>query len=211
MKRIAAAVVGQADVNALQAYSPARQSKMWENTTGRPRRFKDELTTDLLQKQSRRCAYCCDRLKGEQPHRDHIAPKGINLHPEFTFEVRNLVLACYYCNSERKGEIDTVSVKSPQYADCQFTIVHPILDDPAEHLQFVGHREDILIQAVNGSVKGQATIVLFDLASADRSKQRVKDALVDQDVGYLQGRWKRLFEQVAFSPLPRQTALKLRA
>jgi uncharacterized protein (TIGR02646 family) len=211
MKKITAAVVNQADANVLQAYPPARQSGMWGNTTGRPRRFKDELTTDLLQKQSHRCAYCCSRLMGEQPHRDHIAPKGLNLHPEFTFEVRNLVLACYYCNSERKGETDTVAVKKPQYADCQFTIVHPILDDPEGHVKFVGHRGDILIQAVNGSVKGQTTIDLFDLASANQSKARAKDALFDQDVGHLQGRWKRLLEQVAFSPLPRQKVLKFRS
>ncbi len=211
MKKIAAAVVSQADVVALQAYPPARQSRMWGNTAGRPRRFKDELTTDLLQKQSHRCAYCCNRLMGEQPHRDHIAPKGLNLHPEFTFEVRNLVLACYYCNSERKGETDTIAVKSPQYASCQFTIVHPILDDPEDHLKFVGHRGDILIQAVSGSVKGQMTIDLFDLASAHQSKARAKDALFDQDVGHLQGRWKRLLEQVAFAPLPRQKVIKFRS
>ena len=211
MKKITAAVVNQADVGALQAYPPASQSGMWGNTVGRPRRFKDELTTDLLQKQSHRCAYCCNRLMGEQPHRDHIAPKGLDLHPEFTFEVRNLVLACYYCNSERKGETDTIAVKSPQYELCQFSIVHPILDDPQFHLKFLGHRGDILIQAVNGSLKGQTTIDLFDLASANQTKARAKDALYDQDVGHLQGRWKRLLEQVAFSPLPRQKVLKFRS
>lgn len=211
MKKITAAVVNQADVVALQAYLPSRQSGMWENSGGRPRRFKDELTADLLQKQSYRCAYCCNRLMGVQPHRDHIAPKGINLHPEFTFEVRNLVLACYYCNSERKRETDTVAVKRPQYPACQFTIVHPILDDPEEHLRFVGHRGDILIQALNGSVKGQTTIDLFDLASANQSKARAKDALFDQDVGHLQGRWKLLLEQVAFSPFPRYKVLKFRS
>lgn len=211
MKKITAAVVNQADVTVLQGYPASRQSKMWKNTSGRPRRFKDELTTDLLTKQSYRCAYCCNRLLGEQPHRDHIAPKGANLHPEFTFEARNLVLACYYCNSERKGETDTVVAKSLQYALCQFTIVHPILDDPEEHLQFVGHRGEILIQTVNGSVRGQTTIDLFDLASANQSKARAKDALFDEDVAHLQGRWKRLMEQVALSPLPRHKVLKFRS
>jgi uncharacterized protein (TIGR02646 family) len=211
MRRITAAVVNQADVAAPQAYNAARQSQMWENTGGRPRRFKDELTTDLLPKQSHRCAYCCNRLMGSQPHRDHVAPKGLALHPEFTFEVRNLVLACYYCNSERKRETDTIAVKVPQYELCQFTIVHPILDNPDDHLQFVGHRGDILIQAVNGSAKGQTTIDLFDLASANQSKARAKDALFDADVAHLQGRWKRLLEQVAFAPLPRHQILKFRS
>ena len=210
MKKIAAAVTDQADLVSLQNYPAERQCKMWENTAGRPRRFKDALTTDLLEKQAHRCAYCCGHLLGLQPHRDHIAPKGVNLHPEFTFETRNLVLACYYCNSERKGETDTIATKNADYSLCQFTIVHPILDEPQDHLQFIGHRADVLIQTVNGSLKGQTTIDLFDLASANHSKARAKDALFDEDVSHLQGRWKRLVEQVAFSPLPRRKVLKFR-
>lgn len=210
MKKIAPAVVNQADVAALQAYPASRQSAMWENHSGRPQRFKAELTADLLIKQSSRCAYCCTRLRETKPHRDHIAPKGATLHPEFTFELRNLVLACFFCNTERKGETDTVSVKASQYTNCQFTIVHPILDNPTHHLTFVGHRGNILIQTVNGSGKGQTTIALFDLASPEAAKGRAKDALFDRDVAHLQGRWKRLLEQAALSPLPRHTVLTFR-
>lgn len=210
MKRIVAALVNKADVVALQRYLPARQSRMWGNTSGIPRRFKDELTTDLLPKQSHRCAYCCSRLLGAEPHRDHIAPKGINLDPEFTFEVRNLVLACYYCNSERKGETDTIAVKAPQYELCQFEIVHPILDEPTEHLRYIGHRLKVLVQAVDGSQKGQRTIDLFDLASPDRCKMRTKDLWFDRDLEHLHGKWKHLFEQLIFAPLPQQLVMKLR-
>lgn len=211
MKKITPAVVNQADVTVLQAYPAARQSSMWENSSGRPPRFKAELTADLLIKQSSRCAYCCTLLRETKPHRDHIAPKGAKFHPEFTFEVKNLVLACFYCNTERKGETDTVSAKAPQYESCQFSIVHPILDDPERHLKFVGHRGNILIQTVDGSAKGQTTIDLFDLASPELAKGRAKDALFDDDVAHLQGRWKRLLEQVALSPLPQRTVLKFRS
>ncbi len=211
MKKIVAAVVNQEDVTALQAYPPRRQSRMWINTSGRPKRFKDELTEDLLIKQSSRCAYCCLRIRGTRPHRDHIAPKGLAHHPEFTFETRNIVLACYYCNSERKGERDTVATKSLHYERCKFTIVHPILDTPEDHLQFVGHRGKILIQTVQRSTKGRTTIELFDLASPEIAKARAKDALFDEDAAHLRGRWKRLLEQVAFSPLPRSTVLKFRS
>jgi uncharacterized protein (TIGR02646 family) len=161
--------------------------------------------------QGQRCAYCGTRLFDESPHRDHIAPKGTNLHPEWTFQPRNIVLACYTCNSVRKKQFDTVLQKGRSYKTTTFSIVHPYLDDPRDHLSFTGHRLSIVVRPMNGSRKGAETIRLFDLASPERSKERAKDNLHDSDVEHLHGRWKRMAEQVILSPLPLHIALKIRS
>ncbi len=79
---------------------------------------------DILQ--SSRCAYCdCRIIDGADV--DHIAHKA--LYPQFTFEPRNLVLACTLCNEKLKGRLDTIDNLSKYYKSCKFKMVHPYFDD----------------------------------------------------------------------------------
>ena len=165
--------------------------KLWKRNDGRYREFKNSVTETMKATQSNRCAYCGIRFYEKRPHRDHIAPKSP--HFRWTFWPLNLVLACYCCNVDCKGEIDTVDVVAPSYRRSAFNIVHPFLDDPAEHLDFELDEKAILVSAKNGSAKGKRTIDLFNLMHPERAKQRAKDLLFDEDVGHLHGVTRDMF------------------
>ena len=181
---------------------------LWRRTYGDYKTLKDEVTIKLLLAQSHRCAYCGCRLFEAAPHRDHIAPK--NIYPQWTFWPRNLVLACYACNTDKKKVYDPVATLGTSYKTTTFNFVHPYVDNPTAHIRFIGYRLKILICSADSSLKGQATIDLFDLTNPERSKQRAKDALIDLDVAHLHGKWRRLFEQVALAPFPERLVLKIR-
>lgn len=163
---------------------PTAQS-LWRRNNGVYRQFKDVITARLKVLQSNRCAYCGTRLHEVRPHRDHIAPKSPYF--KWTFWPMNLVLTCYCCNVDCKGEIDTVDVASVSYRRSTFNIVHPFLDDPADHLDFDLDENAILIRPKNGSAKGARTIELFRLMSPERAKERAKDLMHDEDVEHLHG------------------------
>lgn len=199
MKKLTVTTIDETLLTKLQANAPDHQPKMWGYTSGRPASFKKLVTTHLLTDQSRRCAYCGCRLMGMRPHRDHIAPK--ESHPEFTFTPANLVLACNFCNEECKGTSDTISLKNLVYDACTFSIIHPYFDEPADHIQFVGGVDQILIQIVAGSPKGQSTVNMFKLDSPELSKQRAKEALLESDLEYMPGPWREGLECLVFGKL----------
>jgi len=99
--------------------------------------IKDQLTC----LQDGKCAYCGLELATRAPEIEHIAPKGGKIRPkhvEFVFLPLNLVMACRRCNNPtHKGQKDTIATKSLNYSDCEFTIVHPYLDDPNDFFEFV--------------------------------------------------------------------------
>jgi uncharacterized protein (TIGR02646 family) len=199
MKRLTAPVLDATLLAKLQSRPAARQCKMWGNSGGHPKTFKNSLTAKLLTIQSKRCAYCCVHIAEKSPARDHIAPK--ESHPEFTFEPLNLVLACFHCNTECKGAYDTIVAKSAVYRKCTFSIIHPYLDTPGDHIQFIGSVNKILVQVINDSWKGENTVKMFRLASPEMTKQRAKDVLIDDDLDHLPGRWREGFEYLVHSKL----------
>lgn len=194
MKKLSPAVVDAQVLLKLHAKSPIKQRATWDYTKGYARQFKDAITAQLINTQSRRCAYCGIRLRGELQHRDHVAPK--EAHPEYTFLTVNLVLACYHCNTECKGRTDTILTKHADYANCTFSIIHPYYDEPGDHIQFVGGQNKILVKVVTGSLKGRETVRLFRLADVEITKQRAKDAMFDSDLEYLPGPWRNGFQYV---------------
>ncbi|WP_415287921.1 retron system putative HNH endonuclease [Brevundimonas sp. S1H14] len=210
MRKLKPAAVSFAVSRKLRKLTPADQAAAWATGGHGAKKFKAEISKHLKKSQNNRCAYCGTRFHGSKPHRDHIAPKGVTLHPEWTFHCRNLVLACYDCNSDRKGEFDTVVTKSSFYRQIKFNIVHPYLDEPSDHLAFTGYRISVLVHPVNGSQKGAKTIELFHLDDPLRTKERAKDALLDEDVEHLQGKWKRLAEMFIYAPMPQRMVLKIR-
>ena len=186
------------------------QKKAWERNWVKAKAFKDVLDAHLETEQSNRCAYCGSRFMSPARHRDHIAPKGQTLYPQWTFHPYNLVHACYDCNSGWKLQQNTITHFSPHYSKCQFSIIHPYFDDPKEHITYTGHRLSILIYPVKGSAKGKETIRMFDLASLHRTKQRSKDVIWDRDLDHLHGKWRLLAEAVLLSPVPQRLVPRLR-
>ncbi len=193
MKKLSLPAVDKKSIKFLRSKltdTPTAQ-KLWKRSDGKYKNFKKNVTDTMRTAQSNRCAYCGARLHEKRPHRDHIAPKSP--HFEWTFWPANLVLACYCCNVDCKGETDTVDIIAPSYRRSTFNIVHPILDDPADHLDFKLDEKAILVSAKNGSPKGDRTINLFNLMDPERAKQRAKDVMFDDDVDHLQGITRELF------------------
>lgn len=111
------------------------------------------------------CSYCGLKLKGTSNGEiEHIAPKNKSKHPEFTFTLKNLTLACHYCNfSEKKGQKEMLSNKKSIYSKCTFFLVHPYFDDPNLHYEWTDNNIELLIQVRNNSPQGIFSIDLFGL------------------------------------------------
>lgn len=196
MKRLVVPAYGWRVARELTRYvMKTAASDPWKSGKQAAKSFKAEMTRLMLVEQSRRCAYCGSRLFEKHPHRDHIAPK--EKYARWTFWPENLVLACFACNTDLKKSFDPVVAVGRTYRQTKFSIVHPFLDDPVEHLGFAADDLKVLISSANSSAKGKQTIELFDLASADRAKQRAKDAIFDDDVGHLHGKWLELYKAAA--------------
>ncbi len=137
------------------------------------------ISVALNELQGDECIYC-GMLFGVTSGRqvEHIAPKGPGRYPEFTFEPRNLVLACSLCNGfekkERDAYWDTVDHRDPLYANCTFRIVHPYNDDPTIHLDLDYQNKKVLISAK--TLKGQRTIDTFMLDGEPLTTARGKIA-----------------------------------
>ena len=186
MRRVRVPKYGWRVAKALRRYlEKTPVSDPWKNGKNATKEFKSEVTRLLLIEQSKRCAYCGSRLFEEKPHRDHIAPK--ETYRKWIFWPQNLVLSCFRCNTEAKASYDPVVTEGKSYRTTTFGFVHPYLDDPTEHFTFTPGGFALLIFSKNGSLKGQASIDLFDLSSTERAHQRAKDYLLDDDIQHLHG------------------------
>jgi len=146
--------------------------------------IKDEIRRQLVLKQSK-CAYCGITFKGRGDRQiEHIAAKSDARpvrHPEFTFTLKNLVLACPSCNGfSNKGAKETISVKHKLYSKCEFLIVHPYFDNPSDHFSWVVNRTEIIIKVKNDSSKGRASIAMFDLDSSGMTELRAGQYKLEQ-------------------------------
>jgi len=124
--------------------------------------------------QREKCCYCglyYDRTgRGEV---EHIAPKGIDYYPQFTYTPNNLAKACQLCNSSSmKHTYDSILVLDPVYENCQFRFVHPYLDNHNDHYQWNYGVLNVLITVNNNSPKGIESIRLFELSSEKRTRAR---------------------------------------
>lgn len=177
----------------------------WKTRTTAVKELKRLVRADLRQQQGDRCWYCGLKFRESSPDIDHIAPKGI--HPQWTFSPVNFVLSCKVCNQDLKKGYDPIAVVDVDYSQCSFRFVHPHLDDPSRHIKFCGHRLSILV--VSLTPKGRETVSLFKLDSAERTKERAKDAFLDKEVAHLGPKARLMLEAVAYSPLSRSTAIHL--
>ncbi|MEH7403363.1 retron system putative HNH endonuclease [Gottfriedia acidiceleris] len=150
------------------------KGESWKIKTNVMIAIKDRINKHLLSKQEHRCAFCSSRLNvGGRSEIEHIAPKGKDLYPEFTFNERNLVLACQHCNSSsKKGTTDPITRYSKYYGRCQFSIVHPHFDDPDQHYNWAN---GVKICIISNSTKATESIRVFELDSPYLTEQRAQD------------------------------------
>lgn len=193
MKKLKVPAYGWRVVKELKRYALNTKAKdPWGQGKKSSKTFKRQMTELMLVEQSKRCGYCGCRLFEKRPHRDHIAPK--EEYQQWMFWPENLVLACFTCNTDLKKSFDPVVTMGSTYRLTEFSFVHPYIDTPTDHIVFTSGDLDLIIQEKNGSLKGKKTIEIFDLASVERSKQRAKDILHDDDVEHLEGDYRELLE-----------------
>ena len=154
----------------------------WKSQTNEVKAFKDSFKQWALLNQSRRCAFCCFPL-GDVAFRrsfslDHFAPKGKSYYPQWSFEILNLLLSCWTCNSILKGRIDSVLTVRTSYAACTFTMIHPYLDRIDDHATGTYQGDYHRVAApVPCSKKGEKTIAVFHLDDPNHLKAANQEAL----------------------------------
>lgn len=73
--------------------------------------------------------------------------------------------------SKLKYNFVDVESHAAVYEDCEFKIVHPDLDDPAEHYSW---KHGVAISVNNDSTQAKESIRIFELDSEERTRARAK-------------------------------------
>lgn len=176
MKKIKPATIDAAIQTELDAINLNERSKKWDKSQSNCiKSFKASILSHGMKEQNEQCVWCTLTIGAagrRTPHRDHIAPKGI--YPQWTFVAKNLALACEYCNGfSVKNDLDTVATTGATYDETAFKIVHPYIDTPSDHIEFVDEEDKVLIQGITD--KGKWTIENMKLDSSGLTTMRAKD------------------------------------
>ena len=94
-------------------------------------RLRKAIRAQLMSLQNDVCVYCGCPPDGPSDV-EHIAHKA--QYPQFLFTPKNLAYSCKTCNQTIKGATDVVIKLNADYDQCQFSIVHPYLDDVDHYL-----------------------------------------------------------------------------
>jgi uncharacterized protein (TIGR02646 family) len=148
----------------------------WDSRRNCITELKTRLNNHFDLYQQEKCCFCgllYDRTgRGEI---EHIAPKGHNLFPQFSYTSNNLAKACQLCNSSSmKHTYDSVETVNTLYESCEFKIVHPYLDDHNYHYSWNYGIREVLISINNNSEKARESIRLFELDSVKRTRARAQ-------------------------------------
>ncbi|KAB2858925.1 MAG: hypothetical protein F9K09_04315 [Flavobacteriales bacterium] len=146
----------------------------WESQSNCIKTLKTTLNAHFDREQNEKCCYCgllYDRTgRGEL---EHIAPKGANLYPQFSYTPNNLAKVCQLCNSSSmKHHYDSVRTINQNYDQIDFKIVHPYLDNHNYHYRFSYGLLNVTISVNNDSDKARESIRIFELASEKRTRAR---------------------------------------
>lgn len=122
------------------------------------------------------CAYCGLRMKvTSNDEIEHFSPKAHARTPKWMFHPNNLLLACHLCNGPtKKGSKDVIAKRNIQYEKCEFKIVHPRLDDPAEHYKYRDKNNLIFFKA-KCSTKGKRSVKWFQLDKDVQTLARINE------------------------------------
>lgn len=184
IKQIRSALMPRSVKNRLAKIKPLVGGE-WDSNSPDVKIFKEILSRQLLLIQDNKCAFCGLKLgETSRPEIEHVVPKGGDkrpAHPELAFHRINLVMACTYCNgSSKKGQRDVLRVRNRNYRLCEFSIVHPIVDDPSEHYHWVSNNQQVIIAALTR--KGAYSIALLKLYSPMHAEARAKQIVWDEIV-----------------------------
>lgn len=139
------------------------------------------LQRKLRLRQQDRCCYCRRALVFDKGHveLDHIIDKGSNKgqYERFTFEIRNLALACKDCNNNKgtKAVLSTALSVAAEYPKktTAYVWVHPHIHKYSDHIII---HQGWVYEAKNGSAEGHAVItkcMLHKLKDKERANRRV--------------------------------------
>lgn len=152
----------------------AAAHRNWESQRNCIKLLKAFMNVHFDNYQNEKCCYC--GLLYQRTGRgeiDHIAPKGNDYYPQFSYESKNLAKACQLCNSSTmKHEFNTIQTLNVNYEQCDFNIVHPYLHNPDEHYCWKYGALKVIISVKNNSPKAKESIKLFELDSEKRTKAR---------------------------------------
>ncbi len=154
--------------------SPSKyDDKSWTYYKGNDemKSLKLRMKSELMRIQNEKCVYCMQDIDTRTSYdgdREHFSNK--ERYPQFTFEKRNLLIACITCNRPLKNRYDTIEILNHDYSQCTFRIVHPLLDNVDDHIAFW---EDVIIYAITD--KGLKTIEVFKLDDPYIQKVREKE------------------------------------
>nr|WP_311527645.1 hypothetical protein [uncultured Ralstonia sp.] len=144
--------------------------------------FKSLIRRQLLKIQDHRCGFCglpFDETSSNEI--EHFVPKGGPKRPYYVgymFCTLNLTLSCHLCNSPiKKGTYNPVRKWAGTYADLDFKIVHPMLDDPDHHYDWVIETKKVIIKFKDE--KGKESIRVFKLDSTAHTEARAKQLILD--------------------------------
>jgi uncharacterized protein (TIGR02646 family) len=164
-------------VQYIDSIKPHDDKKKWDYQCNAMKAYKKELLSNMLKNQSDRCVYCGLSLTRTMVDREHFAPK--DQHPLFTFEPLNLIASCAYCNQRMKGRADIVVTFNENYAECNFSIIHPYIEEPDDFFYFDEEDDaeepgyNILFKLRNPTDKRAiATMEMFDLSSINLAAKR---------------------------------------
>lgn len=153
------------------------ESDGWLKADNKTKGIKNKISRYTIENQFIRCAYCESILRAGDAEIEHIAPKG--QHGIFCFEPYNLITTCSVCNSPRnKGTKDTiVAPVNVRYVDNNFTIVHPYINNPDDHLSYVDP-DRIVFDKEHCTQLGIDTIAFFNWEETSAIVSRRINALV---------------------------------
>lgn len=141
-------------------------------------RLRKAIWGDLQNMQKDRCVYCGCRVWGNGDV-EHIAHKSA--YPQFLFTPKNLAYSCKRCNQKFKGDTNVVSVIDTAYDKCQFTIVHPYMDDVSHFFDTTKLRIQIQPNLNTADAKkAQTTYSLFHWDDPDVVEQRAANTMVEE-------------------------------
>jgi hypothetical protein len=105
-----------------------------------------------------KCAYCESKVSQVYPGDvEHILPK--RARPDLFVNWDNLTFGCSICNT-KKGT----------YYDPDLPLLNPYVDDPGDHLQFLGP----FVIHLSGSVRGETTRIHLDLSRIPLVERRME-------------------------------------
>ncbi len=163
----------------LESHKPYTE-KSWDSKAGNLVEIREEIKRQLIFNQKNKCCYCGLELgETSRVEIEHIAPKAGRQgnFPQFSYYKYNLAAICQFCNSSsKKGEFNPITKESPLYRRCEFSIVHPYLNDPAQYYDFKRNSLQIVISAKEGVNKSKAlkSIEIFGLSEEAHANARAK-------------------------------------